>query len=161
MQANVLNFAAVEDLYEISYVRGEAFVVHMDGMDLVFRRRDPLYVAEWTRDGEMYAMVQENELLYTKEQVRRAKEAYEICNCGYPSPVEAQCLLKDGNVKGIPLLVSGDIKQAYRIYGQHPEYVKSKLVKKTMGQVPLDMALQSVEKEQKLHTDVVWMVQSF
>jgi hypothetical protein len=155
-RANLLSFAAVEDLYEISYVRREAFVVHMDGRDLVFRRRDCLYVAEWTGDGGMYATVQENELLYTKEQVSRAKEAYEfIRNCGYPSPVEAQCLLKDGNVKGIPLLMSGDIKRAYKIYGQHPEYVKGKLVKKTVGQVPVDMALRSVEKEQKLHTDVM------
>ena len=155
-RANVLSFSAVEDMYEISYVRGEAFVVHMDGRDLVFRRRDRLYVAEWTGEGGMYATVQENELLYTKEQVRRAKEAYEfIRNCGYPSPVEAQCLLKDGNSKGIPLLMSGDIKRAYKIYGQHPEYVKGKLVKKTVGQVPVDMALRSVEKEQKLHTDVM------
>jgi hypothetical protein len=143
-------------MYEISYVRGEAFVVHMDGRDLVFRRRDRLYVAEWTGDGGMYATVQENELLYTKEQVRRAKEAYEfIRNCGYPSPVEAQRLLKDGNVKGIPLLMSGDIERAYKIYGQHPEYVKGKLIKRTVGRVPVDMALRSVEKEQKLHTDVM------
>jgi hypothetical protein len=110
-KANVLSFAAVEDMYKISYVRGEAFIVHMDERDLVFRRRDRLYVAEWTGDGGLYATVQENKLLNTKEQVRRAREAYEfIRNCGYPSPVEAQRLLKDGNVKGIPLLMSGDIE---------------------------------------------------
>ncbi len=104
----------------------------------------------------MYAMVQENELLYMKEQVRRAKEAYEfICNCGHPSPVEAQQLLKDGNVKGVPLLMGGDIERAYKIYGQHPESMKGKLIKKTVGQVPVDMMLQSVKKEQKLHTDVM------
>ena len=104
----------------------------------------------------MYAMVQENELLYMKEQVRRAKEAYEfICNCGHPSPVEAQQLLKDGIVKGIPLLMGGDIERAYKIYGQHPESMKGKLIKKTVGQVPVDMMLQSVKKEQKLHTDVM------
>jgi hypothetical protein len=90
------------------------------------------------------------------EQVHRAKEAYEfIRNCGYPSPVEAQRLLKDGNVKGIPLLVGGDIERAYKIYGQHPEYVKGKLVKKTVGRVPVDMMLWSIEKEQKLHTNVM------
>jgi len=110
-RANVLSFAAVEDMYKISYVRGEAFIVHMDERDLVFRRRDRLYVAEWTGDGGLYATVQENKLLNTKEQVHRAREAYEfIRNCGYPSPVEAQRLLKDGNVKGIPLLMSGDIE---------------------------------------------------
>ncbi len=89
-RAKVLSFAAVEDLYEISYVRGEAFVVCMEGRDLVFWRRDHLYIAEWTGEGGIYATVQENELLYTKEQVCRAKEAYKfIRNCGYPSLVEA------------------------------------------------------------------------
>jgi hypothetical protein len=62
-RANVLSFVAVEDLYEISYVCGEAFVVHMEGRDLVFWRRDRLYVAEWTGEGGMYATVQENGLL--------------------------------------------------------------------------------------------------
>jgi hypothetical protein len=85
-KANVLSFAAVEDQYEISYVSGEAFVVHMDERDLVFRRRDRLYIAEWTGEGGMYATVQENELLYTKEEVRRAKEVYKfIRNYGYRS----------------------------------------------------------------------------
>jgi hypothetical protein len=78
-----------------------------------------------------------------------------IPNCGYPSPVEAQWLLKDSNVKGIPLLMGEEIERAYRISCQHPEYVKGKLVKKTVGQVPVDMMLQSVKKEQKLHTDVM------
>jgi hypothetical protein len=30
-KANVLSFADVEDMYEITYIRGEAFVVHMPG----------------------------------------------------------------------------------------------------------------------------------
>jgi hypothetical protein len=51
--------------------------------------------------------------------------------------------------------MGGDIERANKIYGQHPEYVKGKLVKKTMGQVPVDMMLQSVKKEQKLHTDIM------
>jgi hypothetical protein len=35
-RANILSFAVVEDLYEISYICGEAFVVHMEGRNLVF-----------------------------------------------------------------------------------------------------------------------------
>jgi hypothetical protein len=45
-KVNVLSFADIEDLYEISYVQKEAFVVHMPSGDLVFSRRDKLYVAE-------------------------------------------------------------------------------------------------------------------
>jgi len=55
--------------------------------------------------------------------------------------VEEHRLHKDSNVKGIPLLMGGDIERTYKIYGQHPEYLKDKLVKKTMGQVPVDMML--------------------
>jgi hypothetical protein len=36
-KANVPSFAAVEDLYEISYIQHEAFTVHMLDRDLVFR----------------------------------------------------------------------------------------------------------------------------
>ena len=41
-RANILSLVVVEDLYEISYVRGDTFVVHMEGRDLVFHRRDHL-----------------------------------------------------------------------------------------------------------------------
>jgi hypothetical protein len=37
--------------------------------------------------------------------------------------------------------MGGDIERAYKIYGQHPEYVKGKLAKKTIGRVPVDMTL--------------------
>ena len=37
-KANVLSFADVEDKYEITYVRGQMFTVHMPGEDVVFER---------------------------------------------------------------------------------------------------------------------------
>jgi hypothetical protein len=51
--------------------------------------------------------------------------------------------------------MGGDIERANKIGSQHPEYVKEKLVKKTMGRVPVDMTLWSMKKEQKLHTDIM------
>jgi hypothetical protein len=36
-KANILSFADVEDLYDITYIRKRAFVVHMGDRDLVFR----------------------------------------------------------------------------------------------------------------------------
>ncbi len=45
-KVNVLSFADVEDMYKITYIRGEAFVVHMRDRDLVFKRREKLYVAD-------------------------------------------------------------------------------------------------------------------
>jgi hypothetical protein len=45
-KANILSFVDIEDLYEISYMQKEAFVVHMPSGDLVFSRPEKLYVAE-------------------------------------------------------------------------------------------------------------------
>jgi hypothetical protein len=45
-KANVLSFTDVEDLYDIPYVQKRAFIVHMGDRDLVFNRREKLYVAD-------------------------------------------------------------------------------------------------------------------
>jgi hypothetical protein len=106
-KANILSFADVEDMYEITYIRGEAFVVHMPGGDLIFKRRDKLYVADIqdVAKSMVQAMVRENELVYTKEEVNRAKLAHQFLkNSGYPSIGEAVHLLTDGNVRGAPML---------------------------------------------------------
>jgi hypothetical protein len=85
-KANVLSFADVEDLYDITYVRQQAFVVHMRDRVLVFSRREKLYIVDiFDEEYVMQATVRENEALYRKEEVRRAKEAYEFLkNSGYP-----------------------------------------------------------------------------
>jgi len=155
-KANVLSFAAVEDMYEVMYNRGEGLTVHMPERDIVFRRRDDLYVVEWAETGSIYAAVKENESLYSAEQVRRAKLAHEfVCNCGNPSPVEAVHIICDGNVRGVSLLMQEDVERAYKIYGQHPEYVKGKLVKRTVGRMPIDVTLRSTELKQKLSMDAM------
>ncbi len=156
-KANVLSFAYVEDIYEVSYVQKEAFVVHMPSGDLVFSRQEKLYVAELYEAEErvVQATVRENEL-YTKDEVKRAKDAHEFLrNSGYPSVGEATHLLTDGNVKGVPLLMRSDVERAYKIYGQHPEYVRGKLTKKTVGRVQVDQTLRSVSKTLKLYVDVM------
>jgi hypothetical protein len=105
-KANVLSFAEVEDRYDISYVRGESFTVHMPSQDIVFERRNKLYVAEWCEeraeevDGTANATMQENEWLHTKEEVRRARAAYEFLrNTGYLSMSKVAHLISDGNVR--------------------------------------------------------------
>jgi len=128
----------------------------MPKKDIVFKRRDNLYVVDWAEVGNVHATVQENESLYSAEQVRRAKRAHEfVRNCGYPLPAEAVHIIPDGNVRGVPLLMQEDVERAYKIYGQHPEYVKGKLVKRTVGRMPVDVTLRSTEQKQKLSTDVM------
>jgi hypothetical protein len=61
-KANVLSFADVKDLYDITYVRKQAFIVHMADRDLVFKRKQKLYVADWGGTASMVAAtVWENE----------------------------------------------------------------------------------------------------
>jgi len=141
-KANVLSFADVKDLYKITYTRGDSFVVHMsDDKHVEFKRRDKLYVADWV-EGHTYATVQENESVYTKEEVRRAKQAYDLIkNSGCPSPGEMLHLLQDGNIRGLPTLGSADIERAYKIYGVHPEYVRGQLTRRKVGRTQVDLGL--------------------
>jgi hypothetical protein len=79
-KANVLSFAEVEDKYEISYILAQMFTPHVpEGEDIVFSRQNKLYIADWCVDpGVVNTAVRENERMYTKEEVRRAKQAYEF-----------------------------------------------------------------------------------
>jgi hypothetical protein len=67
-KVNVLSFANVEDIYRVTYEHKQAFIVHMGARDLVFSRRQKLYVADWGTVATMAVTVQENELLHTREE---------------------------------------------------------------------------------------------
>ncbi len=108
-KANVLSFADVEDLYDITYIRKREFIVHMRDRDLVFKRRQKLYVADWGTVGIVAVTIQENE---RKEEVNRAKLAYEfVQNSGYLSLGEVVHLITDGNIRfpsGVPTWTNGE-----------------------------------------------------
>ncbi len=36
----------VEDIYPVTYVQGESITVHMDHRDVIFTKRDKMYVAD-------------------------------------------------------------------------------------------------------------------
>ena len=62
-------------------------------------------------------------------------------NSGYPSANEAAHILRDGNVRGGPMLTAADVERAYKIYGVHPEYVQGKLTNKVVGRPQVDLSL--------------------
>jgi hypothetical protein len=123
--ASVLCMADVEDLYQITYTQGVSYTVHMDDGDLVFWKRDKLYVGdmrEWASDyDESTAMVTaatDNEARYTSKEVKRAREARDmISNVGFSSETEALGLVNDGNPTGVQL-TAPDIKRSFDIYGK-------------------------------------------
>ncbi len=94
-----------------------------------FTHRNKLYVADCQDTGlYMCATVCENESVYTREEVRKAQQAYELVRAaGSPSPTEVLHLVQDGNIRGMPALSRADIERAYRIYGTHPEYICGQL----------------------------------
>ncbi len=129
----------MEDLYDITYIQKQAFIVHMKDRDLVFYQREKLNIADWNDMVMVATTVHEGEQLHSSEEVCKAKLVHEfIWNSGYPSAKEAVHLLTDGNMRNILLLVSADTKQAYETYGVHPEYAKGQLVKGTAHRMPVD-----------------------
>jgi uncharacterized protein YktA (UPF0223 family) len=89
-KANVLSFAKVEELYDITYVPREAFIVHLLEQDLEFRRKGKLYVADFAKQKPVYATQ-----VYTKAEEERAKRAYELVqSSGYLSYQEAIHLVR-------------------------------------------------------------------
>jgi len=153
-KVNVLSFAEVEDKYEISYINAQTFTFHTpEGEDAVFSRQNKLQVSYWCIDeGAANAMVRENEQLYTKEEVHRAKQAHKFLKCSsYPLPDKAMHLITDGNVHGMPLLIKDDLERAYEVYGTHPEYMQGQMIKKKVGHQKIGISLKSDEASELIH----------
>jgi hypothetical protein len=53
------------------------------------------------------------------------------------------------------MLMREDLERAYKIYGLHPEYIRGKLTKKTVGRILVDPTLRSVSKTLKIYVDVM------
>jgi hypothetical protein len=104
----------------------------------------------------VHATVAENESIYTRSEIKEAKEAYELLKCsGYPSPDETIHLFQDGNIFGLPDLTREDLIRAYDIYGPPLAYVRGKLTKKAVYHAVIDPSAVMRDKVQKLHTDVM------
>jgi hypothetical protein len=156
---NVLSLAEVEDMYRVTYKPGQAFVVHLPGREVEFKRVGKLYVANLRtllKHDAVYTTVRENEDIYTRAEVHKAKIAYEFLKCsGYPSPEEAVHLIQDGNVFGLPDLTRQDIIRAYDIYGIPVAYVRWKQTKQAIAQSVIDPEVIMREKAQVLYADVM------
>jgi hypothetical protein len=115
-RANVLSFADVEDLYDVTYDKGKSFTVHLPDRDIVFYRKKKLYVANFSHLlNERQAFL----TMYTKGQEARAKVAYDLVRrSGFPSMQEAIHLVQDGNMTHMPSITSDDIRRAFDIFGE-------------------------------------------
>ena len=166
-RVSVLSQADVEDTHPVSYDPGVSYTVHMGDRDVVFQRRDKLYVgdfSDWVRAEyrddplALSAMtVAEREHLYTRRERRKAIETRDfIKNAGYPSEREAVAMARDGNLKNLPY-EAVDIKRHYDIYGPSPAYLRGKTtnrkVSSSVNQV--DNGLKDQRRDQTLTSDVM------
>jgi hypothetical protein len=159
VKVHVLCFADVEDIYEVVYQPNVSFVVHVDGKDIIFERRNKLYVAK-ANDFLAHVMitVEEKKKEFSSEQVKKAEAAYRLLkNSGYPSPNELIALINDGNITNMPALRREDVLRAYDIYGPPPEYVRGKLTKSKVNRVSVDLLLKANDKVQTLWSDVMYI----
>jgi hypothetical protein len=157
VRVNVLCFADVEDKYNVVYQPNVGFVVHLNGRDIIFERRNKLYVAK-AQDllAHVLATIEEKKAQFSSEQVKKAEAAYTLMkNSGYPSPNELMRLVSDGNVMNMPVLWREDILRAYEIFGPPAEYVRGKLTKTKVNRVPVDLLLKADDKNQVLWSDVM------
>jgi hypothetical protein len=157
--ANILSQSDIEDKYEITYVQGEKYIVHLPDRDLEFKRKGKLYVADmsdWvTTRPRVHATVAERESLYTKKEVMRARQAQEFIKAsGYASEKEAAHMVNDGNITGVPI-TSKDVHRAFDIYGRSAAAVRGKTTRKKIARAEVDDALKEQRTDQVLYTDVM------
>ncbi len=157
VKVNVLCFADVEDMYDVVYRPNVGFVVHLDGREIIFERRNKLYVTKAdVLLAQVMVTVEEKRTQFSSEQVKKAELAYGLMkNSGYPSPNELLKLVNDGNVTNMPSLRREDVLRAYKIFGPPAEYVRGKLTKTKVNRVLMDLMLKADDKDQILWSDVM------
>jgi hypothetical protein len=152
-RANVLSFADVEDMYDVTYEKGKSFTVHLPDRDIVFYRKKKLYVADFSdllNDRQAFLTT------YTKGQEARAKIAYDfVRRSGYPSLQEAIHLVQDGNMTHMPGITSDDITRAFDIFGEPVGSVRGKMTRRPANRAIYDDNLLADEKKQVLHSYVM------
>lgn len=117
------------------------------------------WVGEWKSESRISLVTtKENEHLYTKKEVQKAKDAREFLRkAGYPSEQEAIHIIRDGNVENIPVSVE-DVKNCFDIYGPPVEMVRGKMTsKKAPVRDEIDIGIKEERKIQAFTSDVMFV----
>ena len=165
--ANILCMADVEDMYDISYEAGQSITIHMDTQDLVFYRRDKIYVGdmrEWetyrenNRHVAMVTTVADNERKLTSRELKKVEAARDFIKvAGYPTLKEAIHLVEDGNLLNCRVTAS-DVRKAFEVdtvNGITPAMAKGKTVNGRPPRLHTDDSIKSEEVKQQLYSDVM------
>jgi hypothetical protein len=165
--ASILSQSDVEDKYPVTYIQGVSITVHMDDKDVIFERRNKMYVADfsdWIVDEEdrknevILATLNEKAQLYNAKELRRALEVKEfIANAGYPSLREALNLVTDGNVVGIKHSAA-DVRRYFEITGPQVESVQGTTTRQHISASNnFDRGIKEQRTRQTLVSDVMFV----
>jgi hypothetical protein len=152
----------------MTWVPGESITVHMDKQDVIFTKRDKMWVADFTdwivEEEELHDMrtslslltVEDKEALYTRREVRKALEAGEFLHSlGYPTQKEAMAIVRDGNVTNVPYSAE-DVKRFFDIYGaQLPGIRGRSMNRKAKHKTSEDRGARLQIKSQEMTADVM------
>ena len=72
--ANILCQSDVEDLYDIKYKQGESYIVKLLEKDLLFARRDKLYVADMSDWKINENIIMDAQVNHTKKDMTRTRK---------------------------------------------------------------------------------------
>jgi len=166
--ASILSQSDVEDKYPVTYIQGVSITVHMDDKDVVFERKNKMYVADFSdwivgdeedRESKIaLATLNEKAQLYNAKELRRALEVKEfIANAGYPSMREALNLVTDGNVVGIKHSAA-DVRRYFEITGPQVESVQGTTTRQHVSaRNDFDRGIKEQRTMQTLVSDVMFI----
>jgi hypothetical protein len=127
-------------------------MVHLPDRDIIFKRRNKLYVADF---AEYYRNILATKA-YAKGEMHHATPAHEFLKMsGYPSAQEAIHLIQDGNIANMPMRTAEDVRRAFNLFGEPVGSVCGKMTKRKIGHVVYDNDLIMDEKKQVLFTNIM------
>lgn len=162
--ANILSLAEIEDRFDVQYIKGEAFVVHINqNLSYRFERKNNgLFVCDMSAcssTNHIVAMqtVAHNESMFTKREVDAARRAKRfIQELGYPSVADAIRMIQTGSITNAPV-TAADIYRSYKIYGPDIASLKGKTKRARPSLVKVEHVPKPVVSDIILHVDLMFV----
>jgi hypothetical protein len=160
----------VEDMYPMTWTPGESIIVHMDEQDVVFTKRNKMWVADFSdwvvEEADLQEqcitlnllMVEEKEQLYTKKEMKKALDAGEFLrSLGYPMLKEALATMRNGNITNIPH-TADNVKRFFDIYGAQVPGIRGRTMnKKARASTMEDRGARPQLTSQEMTADVMYV----
>jgi hypothetical protein len=150
VNGNVLCFADMEDMYELSYNQCVSMVLHAGIGDITFDRVDKHYVCDFEhivrQKRRAFATVSDKKNQYTSAQVKRADKVHKLW-IAFEMPGIREFKLMMAQMGGTDGLVPEDVDRAADIYGPSTAALGGKLRRHRVPTLTVDRTLKSVTRQ--------------